>query len=1469
MATNIEQIFRSFVVSKFREIQEEQEQQQQHGGSGKVEGQQNGEPAPGPAEPAIPSDATASGTAGSHPSDQIVQKIEEVLSGALETEPQLKSDVDVDTAKSTSQSSKRGPTDEVEDEIPRKKSKKNKKHKSKKKKKKKKKKRKKEKKHKKQPKESKSSAQHGGHADLQPASHLKPEKMIAEHGDHAVSDHACHMQSEEVSSKISEEHGRHSGIGLVSHLLSDSQSLENLQSEKTNLTISDTCSAFNLQTGKLDHHEENASITTIKDCTKEEPAKVKQLSEPHESMYHIAVNMSENDVPLTVDAESGTSFTSRTRVASKSEIEKDLEAASTSGRIKALEDSKTILKSVSTGETKDSETTAESEATAQVKYLETTLKSVTVAGTHILETSLRSQSLGSDLVSVSKSVAEMEVLETSEGPMHATEVKHSEATTGSALVGNMKDSEAAVEPVIVAGTETFLESVTGADKESVHIGDMKNSGKVLGPVAVLKASEAALAATAVTEVKGSEASMASVHVGHRKDLVLKSMAIAHVLKAVQEPVSVMEVEGSESTQESLQIEELKDSAAAPELMRGAKNTETASESPTIVPEATQEIVPIEKVRGPEKYLKMKGESASVTILESSARPEAKDPQLIHEHMAMVEAKVLEAAPLSLKMKGVKVLETTLDTMATEKRVETIPVCLQMDDTRNLEAAAGTVAEVKSLEATSLSPQTKSVRDLEGKLGSAGLVKVLEGALEPVVVAVDSKVALEPVAVTKFPETTLQLEGAKDSERAELPQLSMQTEHTKASEVALGSVAVAKMKTLGAVVEFVALTKVKDSKETVKSEVTIESKDREKSNKRALISETSKVKSLQTVMESKAASAEVKLLEASRFEVMSEMKDFESVVEQVATAEATSSELSLQSQAVAELKASETPMEVQAMAEGKNLTSLPSKVMTEAKELEITPQTEAVVEDKNFEIAPKSVAAITDRRYLETTAEFETMPEVKELETVKDSEAVLESETITGMKVPKLLPITMVKALEARSESLPLADVQNLELGRVCDSMTVVTAAEPNIITEAKCLKPIPESLHTKSIRDSEAVPELLHTAVVKVAGSTVELEAGEVKNLEATSRYAIEKTKPVEIRDSETVLASETMMEVEVLETTSESSIRATLNNSETISMLNADQKKDFEMALKAEALVEMKDLEVAPEMLGTAEVKCLEEVPKSASVTQMITLPYVKDLGTVIGVEDFKTLPGHTADVKIPDPDQESKLMVEVKSLETVTIAEAKNLEATTDSLHTAHVTTLEAGQRPKVPPGVKVLDAALGPGPVLLAVAKLSEAASRPGPLVPAGVRVSEIASGPEQVVPAVAKISEAASRPVPVALTGARVLEAAPSSRPVMPAVASKPGPVMPAVTKVSEPVPRPGPAVLAVTRVSQAIPGPVVPAVAKVSQAAPGPGPSTPAVAKVSQAAPGPVAPAVAKVLQGAPGLGPAAPAVAKSCKVHQG
>lgn len=56
--------------------------------SGKVEGQPNGDTVP--AEQANPSDDTVAG-AGSRQNDQIVQKIEEVLSGALDTELQSKS----------------------------------------------------------------------------------------------------------------------------------------------------------------------------------------------------------------------------------------------------------------------------------------------------------------------------------------------------------------------------------------------------------------------------------------------------------------------------------------------------------------------------------------------------------------------------------------------------------------------------------------------------------------------------------------------------------------------------------------------------------------------------------------------------------------------------------------------------------------------------------------------------------------------------------------------------------------------------------------------------------------------------------------------------------------------------------------------------------------------------------------------------------------------------------------------------------------------------------------------------------------------------------------------------------------------------------------------------------------------------------------------------------------------------------
>uniref|UniRef100_H3AZY3 SON DNA and RNA binding protein n=1 Tax=Latimeria chalumnae TaxID=7897 RepID=H3AZY3_LATCH len=75
MATNIEQIFRSFVVNKIREIQDEQLH------SVKVEEQTNGEKKPSVEERAPEGIATAF---GGIQDDQIVQKIEQVLSETLE-----------------------------------------------------------------------------------------------------------------------------------------------------------------------------------------------------------------------------------------------------------------------------------------------------------------------------------------------------------------------------------------------------------------------------------------------------------------------------------------------------------------------------------------------------------------------------------------------------------------------------------------------------------------------------------------------------------------------------------------------------------------------------------------------------------------------------------------------------------------------------------------------------------------------------------------------------------------------------------------------------------------------------------------------------------------------------------------------------------------------------------------------------------------------------------------------------------------------------------------------------------------------------------------------------------------------------------------------------------------------------------------------------------------------------------------
>ncbi|OPJ66455.1 protein SON isoform B [Patagioenas fasciata monilis] len=165
--------------------------------SGKVEGQPNGDTIP--AEQANPSDDTVAG-AGSRQNDQIVQKIEEVLSGAIDTELQCKSDVDKNTVKSSTKSTKRSSTEKSSSKL---------------------------------------SVQHGGFGDTDPTVHVQPE---------------------ELSLKANEEFDRQAA-GLVSDLRTDSQqSTENLGSEKG--TLCATNPPLNLE-GSQSGIQENASITEI------------------------------------------------------------------------------------------------------------------------------------------------------------------------------------------------------------------------------------------------------------------------------------------------------------------------------------------------------------------------------------------------------------------------------------------------------------------------------------------------------------------------------------------------------------------------------------------------------------------------------------------------------------------------------------------------------------------------------------------------------------------------------------------------------------------------------------------------------------------------------------------------------------------------------------------------------------------------------------------------------------------------------------------------------------------------------------------------------------------------------------------------------------------------------------------------------------------------------------------------------
>ncbi|XP_066478606.1 protein SON [Tiliqua scincoides] len=278
MATNIEQIFRSYVVTKFREIQE-----QQYGG-GKIGAQQNGEI--NSSEQVSPSDDIIA-TIGNLQNDPLVQKIEQVLSEVLGAESQYKPDDGEDTARSKSHSTKRGLSDEVEEEVPRKKSKKDKKHKDKKKKKK----RKKEKKYKKQSKESKLNDQHKGSEDLQSVPDSKAENLNS------------FLSSEDVD------------IGSPSKQASEWFVEKNLY-ENLNSTMSNSRDAFSSDNSKLDTSEEDSVLINIQELSEIKLTNEKENEQHTDLTVHPCV---EDESLNIADAESGVCM-DRDEVASTKEI---------------------------------------------------------------------------------------------------------------------------------------------------------------------------------------------------------------------------------------------------------------------------------------------------------------------------------------------------------------------------------------------------------------------------------------------------------------------------------------------------------------------------------------------------------------------------------------------------------------------------------------------------------------------------------------------------------------------------------------------------------------------------------------------------------------------------------------------------------------------------------------------------------------------------------------------------------------------------------------------------------------------------------------------------------------------------------------------------------------------------------------------------------------------------------------------
>ncbi|XP_063249361.1 protein SON isoform X2 [Prinia subflava] len=1069
----------------------------------KVEGQPNGDTIP--AEQAGPSEA--SGAAGSCQSDQIVQKVEEVLSGALGTELQCNPDVDKNTVKSSTQSTKRSSTGE--DEIPKKKAKKNKKHKSKKKKKKKKK-RKKEKKHKKQPKESKLSARPGEPAGVQPAPPLMPEQsstqLNVQHGVFADANLAGQMQPELCSKPT--EGLDNQALGLVSHSVTDSQqSAENLASGEG--TLCATNPPFNLESIQS-NIPENTSIDQTRICTSEE-----QIQQSHENIYPVAVNASVVDTGNCTWSPSG--------IASKSEIQKD--------SVEALRGTEVTLKSQGIGEVKASDAAHEPEAMEVLTYSEASHQSVSQRAAQGLVTASESMSLASGVTtapapatwahpSASVTVAHMAVA--------GQEVKIPETTEKSLHMGNVRSVERYSELGNVSRTsEPSLQPPVMSGSLSMTQGSPMEASSVLKAGVPLQHPSTISAATPVThmEIKSAKTPPGPGAVTKMKDME-PAMGSVKALETTIEPVGVVAKDVT-AAYESLQGKNVEGTtgsatvlgASGVFLQRGvltetrsvdrtqgsalpagltgvsvvaeAKGLRAASESATVVqtfiPQTAPEVQTAEGFRSP------RAKDSEGTSLLRESRPEGEShmrglapalslqkentqgPGGVLRPVAVVEAKSSTTASMSLQVEGVKASEEAVHygtvaspgLSALERTPEPVVACESMEPVREAEASAGVMPWQATAEREPLhASRTESSITAQSQVMTHTRTSQIEVLRErrdsehaPEAETRSREAILEPVQTSETSSKSVQEQMGGHS-AAVLESLPREEENSMASGV---RTELTDVQTQGSAVEHEIAARRTSTQRNEPSEM-------EKAKYLEPTSEAGGVRWLESMKES--ATAEVKVSGTS--------EELE-----VPTGDASA--------AVPEYLHAEKQQELQVVLE--------AKPAAEWKSSEEAPVVLGASEIKSSEAVPKP----GDVKGLETTLEHEVTAEVQYIgvQSQQVEDMVIEKEDAEQTQTSEpLVAETVLRSSHAAEEKVPaetsVAETRDLETAPRTDVELKEAETAVALEAETKDLEaaPVPET-------DAEAGPDLIEEGQLEDTP-----EAEDVK--EATPEEDSEK------RDSET-----------------------------------------------------------------------------------------------------------------------------------------------------------------------------------------------------------------------------------------------------------------------------------------------------------------------------------------------------------------